>query len=323
MQIFEVTQPSILGTIGQDIKSAVTDPFKKASAVMSTPGALTSASGYGAAIDSVERDAAQKNLALAQQYKSNLVAQQTQQRAQQLTQAWLQLVKSKQPRPRLKSAPTPIKPTGQYSTKPTASTTIDMDTGRPVEPPAQIKEQISGTPTPAELAQYQKRVAAASAPKTGFKSLPGSKPDVGGTVDPRVTAQPKTILTGSRAKEFETWADQQLTSKIPGTNVVLTVQQIKQKYPAVRQALNTAMTRIIRGNNDPKAVEEYLTTAMQAMQQYSAELKQSQPRSIAQPMSSGDNPLGRVISDRQLQDIKTMAQNPVAARAIKAALGIR
>ena len=46
MQIHEVTQPGILRTIGQDIKGAVAQPFQKAAAVMSTPGAMTDPHAY-------------------------------------------------------------------------------------------------------------------------------------------------------------------------------------------------------------------------------------------------------------------------------------
>jgi hypothetical protein len=105
--------------------------------------------------------------------------------------------------------------------------------------------------------------------------------------------------------------------------VVLNINQIKQQYPEIRQALNTAMTKIIRGNNDPQAVEQYLTLAMQGMQRYSAELKQNRPSTASPAMTSGANPLSRIISDRQLQDIKNLAQNPVAARDIKNTLGLR
>jgi hypothetical protein len=354
MQIHEVTNPGILRSIGQDIAGAVKEPFQKASAVLNTPGAMTTARGYGQAIDSVEQQKAQQNLAAYQQQKAQQTAQQTAQRAQQLAQQWLQVLKSKKPSPRLKSAPTPIPPTGQYATKPTPSGQV-YGSNYPVRyrpPPAQpgqlpapvaeqdepIRGNVAGKPSTAEYEKLQQRIAAAGgtatppapepAPaqptaqaKTGFAAVAGPTAK-GGTVRNQVTAKPKTILTGSRAKEFQAWANSQLTSRIPGTNQTLTLDTVR-KDPKTRQLLNDLMVKIITNPQDPKPVEQYFTTAMQAMQKISAEMKQSMPGTVATPMSTGDNPLSRVISDRQFQDIKNMAQNPMAARAIKQALGIR
>lgn len=325
MQIHEVTQPSILGTIGKDIKSAVSAPFQKAAAVMSTPGAMTDPHAYR---DAMQKYHAGQVAALEPRVQAKLagqIAQRTQQRAQELAQKWTEYVKSKQPRPRLKSAPIPITPTGQYAAKPTSASTVDMQTGKPIDQLVPIKEQTSGAPTPGELAKYQQRIAAATAPKTGISALPGNKPPTGGTVDPKISAMPKTVLTGSRAQEFETWADQQLTSKIPGTNVVISIKQIKEKYPEVRQSLNTALTKIIKGNNDPRAVQEYLTTAMQGMQRYSAELKQSREMattgSTRNPMSQGV--LDRYVDPVTVQKLQSLVQNnPTYAAMVKKELGI-
>lgn len=310
-------------TVARDLAGAVSAPFQKAAAVMSTPGAMTDPHAYR---DAMQKFRAGQVAALEPQVQAKLagqIAQKTQQRAKELAQSWLQHVKSKQPRPRLKSAPTPIKPTGQYSTKPTTSTTVDMQTGRPVEPPAQIKEQTSGAPTPAELAKFQQKVAAAE-PKTGFAAV--STPKVyGGRVPYSVTQPPKNILTGTRAREFENWANQQLTSKIPGTNVVLSIDQIKKQYPEVRQALNTAMTKIIRGNNDPVAIEQYLMTAMQAMQQHSQKLKQSGaiPRAGAGVNSVASGVLDRYVDSVTKQKLQSLAKNPAYAQILKQELGIQ
>lgn len=361
MQIHEVTKPGILQTIGQDIKSAVTDPIKKAGAVLNTPGAMTTARGYGQAIDSVEQQKAQQNLATYQQQKAQQIAQQTAQHAQQLAQQWLQVLKSKKPSPRLKSAPTPIPPTGKYATKPTPSGQVYGSNypvryrpppAQPGQLPAPVAEQdepmrgnVPGKPSAAEYEKLQQRIAAAGGtattppppeppkpepvqatpaepPKTGFAAVAGPTPPPGGKVPYRVTTKPKNILTGSRAKEFQTWANSQLASRIPGTNQTLTLDTVR-KDPKTRQLLNDLMIKIITNPQDPKPVERYFTTAMQAMQKISADIKKDMPGTVAAPMASGDNPLSRVISDRQFQDIKNMAQNPMAARAIKQALGIR
>lgn len=343
MQIFEVTQPSILKTIGQDIKGAVTAPFQKASAVMATPGALTDPHAYRDAMQKY-RGAQAAQLEPAVQQKLNAqIAQKTQQRAKELAQQWLQVVKSKQPLSRLKSAPTPIKPTGQYATKPAPGTTIDMEPGaltvREQDEPIKIGDQPIDPKDPkyAQLmAKLPRRPATVTAPPSGFAGQNytqdpntkqwykiGSQPPTGGKVSSQTTATPKTILTGNRAKEFETWASQQLASTIPGTRVEIGLDKVKQD-PKVRQALNTALTQVIRSNNDPRAVEQYFTTAMQAMQQLSAQLKQS---GQVAPARGAINPTAAGVLDRYVepvaaQKLKDLAKNPTYAEILKKELGI-
>jgi hypothetical protein len=188
-----------------------------------------------------------------------------------------------------------------------------------------IKEQATpGAPTPAELAAYQAKLAAASRPpSTGFAAVSGPTLP-GGTVRPQVTARPKTILTGTRAKEFKSWAGQQLASKIPGTNQTITLDQVIQKYPEIKQQLNTSLTNIIRGNNDPAAVAQYFTIAMQGMQRLSAELKQSGAVSkTSQPTSSvATGVLDRYVDSVTAQKLKDLARNPTYAEVLKKELGI-
>jgi len=90
-------------TVGGDIVNAVASPFQKAKAAITTPGGLTSASGYASAMDNYYRA---QNATLAPQVTqtvSGRVAQQTQARAKQLTKQWLQQVKT----PTTSTAPTP------------------------------------------------------------------------------------------------------------------------------------------------------------------------------------------------------------------------
>jgi len=110
MQIHEVTQlttEGILKTIGQDIKGAVGGAIDKVGAVLNTPGALTTARGYGAAIDQAERAQADKYM---QQYQQQL-AQQTQQHAKKLSQGWVNHMKASGINPA--ATPTPRAEPGQ------------------------------------------------------------------------------------------------------------------------------------------------------------------------------------------------------------------
>ena len=52
MQIHEITL--VQEGIGSDIKNAVVSPFQKAAAVVNTPGAMTSARGYGDAMNTTK-----------------------------------------------------------------------------------------------------------------------------------------------------------------------------------------------------------------------------------------------------------------------------
>jgi hypothetical protein len=318
MQIHEITlvQEGILNTVGNDIKSAVTAPFKKAAAVLNTPGALTSAGGYATAMNNYYRDDNAKLQTQADQQKDARLAAQTAQRAKQLTQAWQQYLQSKKPMGKLKSAPTPISPTGKYARPATpAGQVVDP------EPSALLPEGV-GAPTPGELAAYQKKVAAAAAaakPKTGFGALPGANPPPGNAVKPPVKPQ-KNIMTGSRANEFKAWVDQQLTSKVSGTNQIISMDQVRQD-PATAQKLAQLLPTIIQ-KNDPKAIEEYLTIAMTTMQRLSNQIKQQQRSNASDPTATG-GPISTLISPQSIASIKKIAQDPAMNNEIKKALGLR
>lgn len=343
MQIHEVTQPSILGTIGKDIKSAVSAPFQKAAAVMSTPGAMTDPHAYR---DAMQKYHAGQVAALEPRVQAKLagqIAQQTQQRAKQLAQQWAQYVASKpKPPARLKSAPTPIKPTGQYATKPAPGTTINMEPGavtvREVDEPIKIGDQPIDPKDPkyAQLiSKLPRRPATVTAPPTGFSGQNytqdpdtkqwykiGTAPPTGGSVKPQDT---RSIMTGTRAQEFKDWVNKQLTSPITGTNQQLTLDQVRQADPKTAQKLAQLLPAILM-KNDINAVEQYLTMAMQAMQQQAAKIKQAnQPtttRGVAgAPMSQGV--LDRYVDPVTVQKLQSLVQNNSTYAAIlKKELGI-
>ena len=319
MQIHEITL--VQEGIGSDIKNAVVSPFQKAAAVMNTPGAMTSARGYGNAMNTYYKGQVDKTQVGIDAQIAARVAQQTQQRAKQLAQQWIQQVQAKKPTGPIKaapSAPTPLTPTGKYATSKNA--------GQIVEPtPAGLLPEAAGTPTPAELAKYQQKVAAATAtPKTGFGALPGSNLPSPGKVNPAVTANPKTVMTGNRANEFKAWVDQQLTSTVTGTNQTIGMNQVRQDPETLKQ-LNALLPTIIM-KNDPAAIEQYLTIAMTAMQKLSAQIKQQQSTTSTVGRGTGGRqvtPLDLLLNPQQIEDIKKMAQDPTKAYEIKKTLGIR
>jgi hypothetical protein len=323
MQIHEITLiqeglGDIAKTIGSDIKSAVTAPFQKAKAVLDTPGAMTSARGYGDAMDKYYQGQVAKNQVGIDQQQSAQLAQQTQNRAKQLAQQWLQQVQAKKPTGPIRAAPstpTPIKPTGKYATNKNAGQVINPT------PAGILPEAAAGGPTPAELAKYQQKVAAASKPKTGFNALPGSNPPAGNPIKAPVQPQ-KNIMTGNRANEFKAWVDQQLTSQVTGTNQQISMDQVR-KDPETLKKLNALLPTIIM-KNDPAAIEQYLTIAMTTMQKLSSQIKQQQKASgTVAPTGKTVTVLSKVLNSNQIDNLKKMAQDPATAYQIKTALGLR
>jgi hypothetical protein len=320
MQIHEIThahlREGILGTVGQDIKRAVTAPVEKFKALSDMPGGFTDPGAAATAMDKYYRGEVERNQAAFDQQRQARVVQQTQQKAKELAQQWGEYLKSKKPSDRLKSTPTPLKPTGQYSKKPTGTTTIDMKTGKPMDQAVSVQEQAGG-PTPAELAKYQEKLAAASQTKSGFGALPGQTPPPGGTVKPQST---RTIMTGARAQEFRDWANKQLASRVTGTNQTLTLDQVRKADPAAAQQLAQLLPAILM-KNDPQATEQYFTIAMQAMQRLSAQIRQSQKST--RTTASTVSPLSMILNPGQIEDLQKMFQDPVKGSAAKRTLGIK
>jgi hypothetical protein len=275
MQIHEVTQlttEGILKTIGQDIKGAVGGAIDKAGAVLSTPGALTTARGYGAAIDQAERAQADKYM---QQYQQQL-AQQTQQHAKKLRQGWANHMKA-----------SGIDP---------AATTARAEPG---QMPADV----------AASAQGQKMQQAYGPPRGGIQGMQSD--------DLKEQTAANTVRD-----EFVRWADSQLTGQITGTRNQVGMDDVRQD-PTEKAKLDTILGRIAQQPDDAAAVEEYFTTAMQAMQRISAEKRASLGIPRGATAADGDEILPRYIPPTQLEELKQLAKNPQVAAKIKSELGIR
>jgi len=278
MQIHEVTQlttEGILKTIGQDIKGAVGGALDKASAVLNTPGALTTARGYGAAIDQAERAQADKYM---QQYQQQL-AQQTQQHAKKLSQGWVNHMKSSGIDPAAAPTPTPRAEPGQM--------------------PADV----------AASAQGQKMLNALGPPRGGIQGMPSD--------DLKEQTGPDTVID-----QFRKWSDGQLTGRITGTRDQVSMNDVRQD-PAENAKLDAILGRIAQKPDDAAAVEEYFTTAMQAMQRISAEKRASLGISRGATAATGNEILPRYVPPVQLEELKQLAKNAKVAAQIKKELGIR
>jgi hypothetical protein len=294
MQIHEITKlglgEGILKTIGQDIKGAVTEPFQKLQAIANTPGAWTSGTKAGAALDQLERNKIDTQ-----------VAQQTAQRAKQLAQQWAQQVKATpDTTPVTKPVIKPLRsgqPTitigGKLLTK-GGDGLWHGETGAAVMDPAQV-------------AKIDKAYQDQEFRKKQFQQ----------------TALVREATSSANSQQFVKWSDQQLASTIPRTRQPITMSMVRQDTE-LSQSVSDALNKVVKSNNDPQAVEEYFVTAMQAMQKLSTKIKQSTAQSRVSSTASGTGLLDQFISDRQLQDIKNIiAQNPATAQQIKTELGIR
>lgn len=259
-------------TVAKDLAGAVGGALDKVGAVMDTPGAMTSARGYGAALDQAERAQADKYL---QQYQQQL-AQQTQQHSKKLTQGWVNHMKSS-------------------GIDPAATTTR----AAPGEMPADV----------AASAQGQKMQQAYGQPRGGIQGMQSD--------DLKEQTGPNTVKD-----EFVRWSDSQLTGQITGTRNQVSMNNIRQD-PAEKAKLDSILSRIAQKPDDAAAVEEYFTTAMQAMQRISAEKRASLGGSVGATAATGDEILPRYIPPTQLEELKQVAKNPQVAAKIKSELGIR
>jgi hypothetical protein len=257
-------------TVAKDLAGAVGGALDKAGAVLNTPGALTTARGYGAAIDQAERAQADKYM---QQYQQQL-AQQTQQHAKKLSQGWVNHMKA-----------SGIDP----------ATTARADPG---QMPADV----------AASSQGQKMLQAYGPPRGGIQGMPSD--------DLKEQTGPDTVID-----QFRKWSDGQLTGRITGTRDQVSMNDVRQD-PAENAKLDAILGRIAQKPDDAAAVEEYLTTAMQAMQRISAEKRASLGISRGATAATGEEILPRYIPPTQLEELKQLAKNPGVAVKIKKELGI-
>ena len=331
MQIHEITLVQeglgdIARTIGSDIKNAVKAPFDKAKVAMNTPNSFTSARGYGDAQNKYYQGL------VGQQQQADLTAW-----AKKLSTEWL-----KQPRPSIQppTAQTqPVAPAPKPAVAPAAPATNTA-------PISTITKSNSGLPNAAEYEKLQQRIAAAAAKQPGptneaFSDLPGAKPvaggtvapavtakpAAGGTVAPAVTARPKSIkqpppLQSRYAQNFKTWVATKVADKSSGLKLLDV-----EKMPDMSRGLNQALAKVVTTQQDPtanqSAVEQYLLMVGQAMQKLSAEQRAIQRQSGTGSRVSSLTPLSKVLNSKQIEDLKTIAKDPYAAREIKTALGLR
>jgi hypothetical protein len=351
MQIHEITKrglaEGILKTIGQDIKGAVTEPFQKLQAIANTPGAWTSGLAAGGALDQLERN--KINARTAQQTAQ--VAQQTAQRAKQLAQQWGQIIKTQQKPPPAKDDPVATDPNWRQDALKSAGVKFPQSESK------QRSKSKTGNKNPNWRQDALKSVGAAFDPPPVPRPAPGQMPasvaasrqgklmlqaygkPKGGIQDideaPQEYTTPSGIVVPGGVKsdqatapvnddQFVKWSDQQLDSVIPGTRQPITMSMVRQDTE-LSQAVSDALNKVVKSNNDLRAVEEYFVVAMQAMQRLSAKLKQSTAQSRVSPTAAaaGAELLTQFISNSQLQDIKDIARNPAVAQKIKNELGIR
>ena len=351
MQIHEITlrplDEGILRTIGQDIKGAVTEPFQKLKTIANTPGAWTSGTTAAAALDQRERAHADQTIAQQQQQRSAQVLQQTQQRAKQLAQQWDQIIKTQQkPQPaQADSAATDpnwrqdaLKSAGvkfpQSESKQRSKSKIGnknpnwrqdalKSVGATFDPPPAPRPTPGQMPASVAASRQGKLMLQAyGKPRGGIQDIDEAPQEY---TTPGGIVVPGGVKTDQQAdktidNKFLDWSDQQLASVIPGTRQEINMDMVR-KDTELSQSVKAAQDKVSKDPNNIQAVEDYFETAMQAMQQLSARIKQS-----ARPARGGAQAgglLGRVLDQRQLDKLKGLLQNPQLAPQVKTELGIQ
>jgi hypothetical protein len=159
----------------------------------------------------------------------------------------------------------------------------------------------------AASAQGQKMLKALGPPQGGIQGMPSD--------DLKEQTGSNTVTNA-----FQKWSDSQLTGRVSGTREQLTMDDVRQDA-AEKAKLDAILGRIAQDPNDARAVEEYFTTAMRAMQKVSAE-KRASSGAARGPTAAGDEILPRYIPPTQLEQLKQLVKNPTAAGQVKRELGI-
>lgn len=320
MQIYEVTKPGILKTIGQDIKSAVLAPFQKAGAILNTPGSLTDPLKAQSAMNTYRQGQAQELETQVQQRLSTQVAQQTQDRAEQLTQQWLQ-------KNQTRTAPTvakPVAPPVQRSVLPTITLGGQLLTFGPDN--LWHNETGAAVTDPAQAAKINKAYQDREYRKKQFqqtaiiKEAPLEYTTSAGIVVPGSAKTDKTNVSND-ATGFVAWSDQQLDSVIPGTKQQINMDMIRKDL-TLSPTVKTALDRVLKDPTNARAVQDYFETAMKAMQKMSAQLKQSAQVKKSNVSGNSAGLLDRYVDSATIDKLQDLAKNPTYASLIKKELGI-
>ena len=179
---------------------------------------------------------------------------------------------------------------------------------------------MAGKPTADEYAKLQQRIAAADAKQRGvtneaFSDLPGAKPAAGGAVAPSVTARPAGIkrpppLQSRYAQNFKSW----VTSKVADKSSGLGLADV-EKMPGMSRTLNQALAQVVTTQQNPNdniaAVEQYLITVGQAMQQLSAKQKATQQQNNPKRQSASSvTPLSSILNQNQIEALQKKGETP-------------
>ena len=146
-------------------------------------------------------------------------------------------------------------------------------------------------------------------PQGGIQGMPSD--------DLKEQTGPDTVID-----QFRKWSDGQLTGRITGTRDQVSMNDVRQD-PTENAKLDAILGRIAQKPDDAAAVEEYFTTAMQAMQRISAEKRASLGISRDATAATGEEILPQYIPPTQLEELKQLAKNARVAAQIKKELGIR
>ena len=176
-------------------------------------------------------------------------------------------------------------------TPPQAATRVAAQQQAPAKPqqPISIGGQKLDPNNPKDAALIAK-LKPQQAVQEAFGDLPGAKPQPGAPVDPKLSAVPKPIAiataqrNSSYAKYFEKWVADKTSTRESNSGKTVNLATVKQELPDLAKQLNTALTNVAKTKNNPdanqQAVTNYLTMAVQGIQQVASKYRRENPKSL-------------------------------------------
>ena len=157
----------------------------------------------------------------------------------------------------------------------------------PTPPPQQSQQPISIGGQKLDPNNPKDAQVIASLQKQGKLEEAGDAPTPASEIHP--VNRTTTAVDNGYGPAFENWVNKKLTSRVPGSSVVLGMKQVKEN-PEAAQQLAQALQAVIKSKDNPAsnaaAVENYLRIAIKSMQATSAALKQEHPEEFTNTVRS-------------------------------------
>ena len=340
MQIHELTQLKELG-LGNILDLG--DAIGKGSYLFK-PGAkaMTSTRGYADAMRQYHLD----KLGAADAERNTELQQQTQKKAQELTQQWIQQVKALPTASAAPAAPgtaeaepdtnvaarTPnweVMPPEPKGTVPAGrrlgnrGNVVDADYTdvTPVDANRRLAgPQLTGTRPqprlPSRTMEDLEAMLEEALRNPGYHRRQAQRRTATPAAAPAAST-PAAPAAPAEAQQFENWLNQQLTQQVSGTNQTINLSTVLQDTET-KQKLAALLPGVQQ--HDARAVYRYIMIAMTAMQSLAQQTRRHQTSDIG-TVAYGS--LDRIMRPNQIEALKQLAQDPYRRREIEQVLGLR